>query len=260
MSLLAALRHRIRTLLRPGSYERELREEIDFHLELDAKEQGSYAARRRFGNVTRYSEETREMSGLGFFDMLRQDARFAFRTFRQSKGFTTVAVTTIALGIGATAAIFSVVDALILKPLPYPEADRVVMVWMDNPRLSLHEDVHSYPNLMDLKAQNRSLSHLNAYREAGFNLTGSGEPQRVLAGAVSAEVFAALTARPIVGQVFTAENEATGNDAVVVIGEGLWKTNFGGTPDVLGKTVELNGRARTIVGVLPATFGFPNER
>jgi putative ABC transport system permease protein len=270
MSFLDALRHRIRTLLRPEAHARELREEMNFHLSLDTMDQSvgphssvsdaPYTARRRFGNVTRYSEETREMSGLGFFDMLRQDARFAFRTFGQSKGFTTVAVTTIALGIGATAAIFSVVDALILKPLPYPEADRVVMVWMDNHRLALKEDVHSYPNLMDLKAQNRSLSHLNAYREGGYNLTGSGEPQRVAAGIVSAEVFSALSARPIIGQLFTAENEKTGNDGVVVIGEGLWKTNFGGNASILGKSIELNGRTRTVVGVLPARFGFPSER
>jgi len=270
MSLLSALRHRLRTLLRPDRYARELREEIDLHLSLDAMDQqvgrpsenddATYAARRRFGNVTRYSEETREMSGLGFFDMLRQDARFAFRTFRQSKGFTAVAVSTIALGIGATAAIFSVVDSVILKPLPYPDADRIVMVWMDNRKLGLKEDVHSYPNLMDLKAQNRSLSHLNAYREAGLNLTGSGEPVRVTAGVMSAEAMSALSARPIVGQLFTAENEKTGNDGVAVIGEGLWKTNFGGDPSVLGKPIELNGRTRTIIGVLPATFGFPSER
>src|SRR3954468_22221980 len=154
MSAFAALRHRIRTLLRPRTYARELREEIDFHLTLDAMDQSTgphrspgdarYAASRRFGNATRYSEETRDMSGLGFFDMLVQDARFAFRTFRQSKGFTVVAVTTIALGIGATAAIFSVFDALILEPLPFPEADRVVMVWMDNRRLAVKEDIHSY--------------------------------------------------------------------------------------------------------------------
>ena len=270
MSLLAALRHRLRTLLRPGAYARELREEMDLHLSLDAMDQtaghpdessrATYAARRRFGNVTRYSEETREMSGLGFFDMLRQDARFAFRTFRQSKGFTLVAVSTIALGIGATAAIFSVVDSLILEPLPYPDADRIVMVWMDNPKLGLHEDVHSYPNLMDLRAQNRSLSHLNAFRELGVNLTGTGEPQRVTAGMMSAEAMAAVSARPIVGQLFTAENEKTGNDGVVVLGEGLWKSNFGGDPSVLGKSIELNGRSRTVIGVLPAAFEFPSER
>jgi putative ABC transport system permease protein len=270
MSLLAALRHRVRTLVRPGAHARELREEIEFHLSLDTMDQSAgaqsraddapYAARRRFGNVTRYSEETREMSGLGFFDMLRQDARFAFRTFRQSKGFTAVAVTTIALGIGATAAIFSVVDALILKPLPYPEADRVVMVWMDNRRLGVHEDIHSYPNLMDLKAQNRSLSHLTAFREGGLNLTGAGEPQRVIAGYLPAEAFAALGTRPVAGQLYTADNERTGNDAVAVIGEGLWRTHFGGDRGVIGKSIELSGRTRTIVGVLPASFGFPSEQ
>jgi putative ABC transport system permease protein len=270
MSWFDTLRHRLHTLLRPDAHARELREEIAFHLSLDTIDRSvgrrdsagdaTYEARRRFGNVTRYSEETRDVTGLGFFDTLRQDARFAFRTFRQAKGFTTVAVTTIALGIGATAAIFSVVDALILRPLPYPEADRVVMVWMDNRHLGLKEDVHSYPNLMDLKAQNRSLSYLNAYREAGFNLTGTGEPQRVIAGVVSAEVFAALSARPIVGQLFTAENEKTGNDGVVVLGEGLWRADFGGNPTILGKQIELNGRSRTVVGVLPATFGFPSER
>src|ERR1044071_8932344 len=180
MSLLAALQHRFRTLLRPGAYQRELREEIDFHLSPDAMDQASpYAAKRRFGNVTRYTEETGEMSGLGFFDMLRQDSRFALRTFRQSPMFTAVAVATIGLGIGATAAIFSVVDGLILKPLPYPDADRIVQVWMDNRRLKLTEDVHSIPNLMDLKAQNQTLSHLGPYFVGGGNLTSAGEPQRI---------------------------------------------------------------------------------
>src|SRR5918997_6280485 len=195
MSLFHGLRHRVQAWLRPGAHERELREEIEFHLSLDTMHQepaaaadARYAARRRFGNVTRYAEEAREMSGLGFFDMARQDVRFALRTFRHAPGFTTVAVLTIALGIGATAAIFSVVNAVILRPLPYPEAERIVMVWMDNRRLGIKEDVHSYPNLADLKAQNRTLSHLAPYREGGFNLTGEGaEPQRVMAGVLPAE-------------------------------------------------------------------------
>jgi len=271
MSLLAAIRYRLRTLLRPAAHARELREEIDFHLSLEAMDQAAaadgrsaddapYGARRRFGNVTGYMEETREMSGLGFFDMLRQDLRFAFRTLRQAKAFAIVAVATIALGIGATVAIFSVVEGLILAPLPYPEADRVMMVWMDNPRLGVHEDVHSYPNLADLKAQNHSLSHLAAYEESGFNLTGTGEPRRVIAGLLPAEALAALGARPITGTLYTAENERTGNDAVVVISERLWRTELGGDRSVIGRRLELNGRARTIVGVLPASFAFPSER
>src|ERR1043166_1332793 len=271
MSLYAAIRHRLRTLLRPAAHARELREEIDFHLSLEAMDQAAgadgsrrsdapYTAGRRFGNVTRYTRGRREMSGLVFFDMLRQDLRCSFRTFRQAKSFTFVAVATIALGIGATVAIFSVVEGLILDPLPYPDADRVVMVWMDNPRLNLHEDVHSYPNLTDLKAQNRSLSHLEPYREGGFNLTGDGEPQRVLGGVVTARLFDALGARPIVGRLFSTENQLAANDAAGVISDGLWETNFGGDAGIVGKSVELSGRRRTIVGVLPETFDFPNER
>jgi putative ABC transport system permease protein len=268
MSWLVALRHRLRTLLRPGTYARELREEIDFHLSLDAMQQSGhdpllqaeapYAARRRFGNVTRYTEETRTMTGLGFFDMLRQDVSFALRTFRQAPMFTIVAVATIALGIGATAAIFSVVDGLILKPLPYPDAERIVMVWMDNRRLKLSEDIHSIPNLMDLKAQNQTLSHLGAYRQGGGNLTGSGEPQRIAVGIMSAEALAALGTRPTLGQLFTADAERTGNDGVVVISHQLWQANFGGDPGVLGRELEMNARKRRIIGVMPASFAFPS--
>jgi putative ABC transport system permease protein len=269
VSLLAALRHRLRALLRPDAYARELREEMDLHLSLDTLDQGAnsgtspndatWAARRRFGNVTRYTEETREMSGLGFFDMLLQDVRFAFRTFRHAKVFTAVAVVTIALGIGATAGIFSVVDGLILEPLPFPDADRIVMVWMDNRRLGVHEDVHSYANLADLKAQNRSLSHLAPFRQAGYNLTGVGAPQRVRAGLLPAEALAALGTRPLLGQLYTSRNEVTGNDAVVLISHGLWTANFGADPGVIGKSVQLSGRTRTIVGVMPPSFTFPDE-
>ena len=270
MSLLAAIHYRLRALFRPGARARELREEMDLHLELEAMDyragpdavpdEAPWAARRRFGNITRYTEETRDMSGLGFVDMLRQDVRFAFRTFRHAKGFTVVAIATIALGIGATAAIFSVVDALILQPLPFPDANRIVMVWMDNRRLGVHEDVHSYPNLADLKAQNRSLAQLGAFRQAGVNVTGSGEPQRVAAGLLSAEALAALGARPMLGQLYTAANEVEANDAVVLISHGLWKSNFGSDPSIVGKSIELNGRKRTVVGVMPAGFAFPTER
>ncbi|MFL5613953.1 MAG: ADOP family duplicated permease [Gemmatimonadaceae bacterium] len=268
MSLLSAIRYRLRPLLRPDAHARELREEMELHLALDTMDQARggaspndapWAARRRFGNITRYTEETREMNGLGFFDMLRQDVRFAVRTFRHSKAFTAIAIATIALGIGATAAIFSVVDAVILKPLPFRDADRIVMVWMDNRRLGVHEDLHSYPNLADLKAQNRSLQYLAPFRQSSVNLTGNGEPQRVVAGVLPAEALAALGARPVVGQLYTAANELQGNELVALISHGLWTSNFGADPKVVGKSIEVNGRKRTIVGVLPPHFDFPNE-
>src|SRR5688500_5653435 len=213
MSLLDAALHRIRAWFRPEAHARELREEIEFHLSLDTMHQqpaddAPYAARRRFGNVTRYAEDAREIIGLGFFDMAKQDVRFALRSFRHAPAFTAVAVLTIALGIGATAAIFSVVNAVILEPLPYPAAERIVMVWMDNRRLKVREDFHSYPNLADLKAQNRSLTYLAPFYESGFNLTGTGaEPQRVYGGVLPAEVFATLGVRPVLGAFYTAANE-----------------------------------------------------
>ena len=266
MSLLAALRHRLRRVLRPDQHARELREEMEFHLALDAMQDGSerdaarYEARRRFGNVTRYQEETRAMNGLGFLEMAWQDIRFALRTFRQAPTFTAVAALTIALGLGATTTIFSVVHAVILEPLAYPEANRVVAVWMDNRRQNNREDWHSYPNLADLKSQNNVLSHLAPYTESGLNLTGSGEPQRVTAGVLPSEAFAALGVRPLVGTLFTAANEVEGGDGVVVLSYGLWQATFAGDRNIIGKSVELNGRKREVVAVMPKAFGFPSER
>jgi len=258
MSLIDAIRFRLRTLLRPAPHARELAEEIRLHLALDAMDEPD--ARRRFGNVTRYQEETREMSAIGFFDMARQDLRFAIRTLRSNPAFTAVAVLTIALGIGATTAIFSVVNAVMLRPLAYRDADRIAMVWMDNRRNGNHEDFHSYPNFSDIKAQSRSFSTLSIFREGGYDFTGAGEPQRLVAGVLPAEAFATLGVAPIVGRVFDASNEVAGNDNVVVLSYGLWQSLFAGSRDVVGKTIELNARRVTIVGVMPRGFSFPAER
>ena len=266
MSFLDALRYRLRALFRPDAHARELDTEIDLHLTLDAMQRpdagadARYAARRRFGNVTRYKEHARAMSGSGVFDTLRQDVRFAQRTLRQSPTFTIVAVLTIALGIGATAAIFSVVKGVILNPLPYPDAHRIVAVWMSNPLLNLPQDIHSYPNLMDLRSQNRTLSHLGAYREAGVNVTGAGEPQRVIAGLLSVDAYEAVGVRPMVGRFVGPEHESAENDGVVVISHGFWRSQFGGAQDVIGKDLEINGRKRTIIGVMPERYAFPSER
>jgi putative ABC transport system permease protein len=128
---------------------------------------------------------------------------------------------------------------------------------MDNRRLKLKEDIHSIPNLLDLKAQNHTLSHLAPYYQGGANLTGAGEPQRISVGVMSAEALAAIGTRPLIGQLFTADAETAGNDAVVVISHHLWKMNFGADPGILGREVEMNARKRRIIGVMPPSFAFP---
>src|SRR5688500_2987952 len=253
MSALDALRYRLRALFRSEAHARELDTEIDLHLTLDAMQRpdagadARYAARRRFGNVTRYKEHARAMSGSGFLDTLGQDLRFAQRTLRQSPTFTSVAVLTIALGIGATAAIFSVVKGVILDPLPYPDAHRIVAVWMSNPLLNLPQDVHSYPNLMDLRSQNRVLSRLGAYRETWVNFTAAVGRLRVIACLLSVDAYEAVGVRPLVGRFVGPEHETAENDGVVVISYGLWRSQFGGAQDVIGRDLEINGRKRTII-------------
>ncbi|HJU66455.1 MAG TPA: ABC transporter permease, partial [Gemmatimonadaceae bacterium] len=193
---------------------------------------------------------------------LTQDIRYAFRGLRHAPAFAAAAVITLALGIGATTAIFSVVNAVILRPLPYPEPERLVMVWMDNRRTGLREDIHSWPNLSDLRAQNRSFAQLAAYGQGGFNITGgcaenACEPQRVTAAFSTANLFSVLGVTPMLGRPYTAEEEEPGRDAVIVISNGLWMRQFGGDPSAIGRTVRVNGRERTVIGVMPRGFAYP---
>jgi putative ABC transport system permease protein len=196
---------------------------------------------------------------------LSQDLRYAVRGLRRAPGFTLVAALTLALGIGATTAIFSVVNAVLLRPLPYPDADRIAMVWLDNRPQRMPEDIHSWPNFADLRAQTRALAHLAAYRLGGFNLTGgcvegagaSCEPQRVDAAISTSDLFDVLGVTPAIGRRYVAEEETPGKDAVVVISHRLWTAAFAADPKAIGRTVRLNGRERTVVGIMPKSFAFP---
>jgi hypothetical protein len=208
--------------------------EIQAHLELEAeqlKEQGlseeeaRMAARRAFGNVTRAEERFYESGRWLWWDHLAQDLRFGLRMLARNPGFTAVAVLTLALSIGANTALFSVVNGVLLKPLPYWQPDRLVALYGRNATFT--ETSISYPNFLDWVRDNRSFSSLSAYRADEFNLTGMGEAERVPAEMISASLFQLLGVKPVIGRAFRAEEDQVGAAPVVLISQGLWKRKFG---------------------------------
>jgi putative ABC transport system permease protein len=188
-----------------------------------------------------------------------QDLRYAFRMMAKSPGVTALAVLAMALGIGANTAIFSVVNGVLLRRLPYKDPDRLCMVWMDNRRLGLKEDLTSYPNFQDWK-QNQSFEDMAGYTTTARVLVGDGEPERVLGAAIPSNFLPLLGVSPVVGRNFTPEDEVPGKDNVALIGHGLWMRRFGGDPNVVGKAVPLaSGGSMQIIGVLPEGFRFPTK-
>jgi putative ABC transport system permease protein len=188
---------------------------------------------------------------------LTQNLRFALRTLARSPGFTAVALATLALGIGANTAIFSVVDAVLLRPLPYPEPSRLVGVFQTLPRQNVSRTGISYLNYADLAGRSRSFRPLGAIRMHDYTLTGKGEPELVVGGTVTANVFGILQVRPLLGRVLTPEDDPPGAPPVAVLGERLWRERFGSDPQIVGKPVYLDKQPATVVGVLPAVFKTP---
>ncbi|HEX7049884.1 MAG TPA: ABC transporter permease [Longimicrobiales bacterium] len=187
-----------------------------------------------------------------------QDVRYALRTLRRAPGFTAVAVLTLALGIGANTAIFSVVNGVLLHPLPFHEPERLTMVWMDNMRMGIRTDITSYPNYEDMREQSRSFSDLAGYGYGAANLTGDFEPERVALARTTANFFDVLGVQPVLGRAFT-EEETRGDGAnVAILSHGLWQSRFAGDPRAVGRTIELNDVAYTIIGVMPEDFAFPD--
>ncbi len=190
---------------------------------------------------------------------LWQDLRYGVRMLLKNPGFTAVVVLALAIGIGANTAIFSVVNAILLWPLPYKNFDRISMIWMDNPKLGVKEDWHSYPNYLDYKEQNQVFEDMAAFNNRSFNLTGTGEPVRALGLWSTASLFTVLGIQPALGQVFTDENEEPGKDLVVVLSDGLWKRRFGSDAGIIGQSISMNGVSRIVLGVMPPGFNFPEK-
>ena len=241
--------------------------EVEAHLALETerlKEQGlsdeeaRMAARRSFGNVTQAQERFYESNRWVWWDQLRQDIRYGLRQLRRNPGFTAMGVLTLALGIGANTAIFSVVNAVVLRPLPYPQSDR--LVWIVELIPSLNAELAVGADYLDWGDQNKTLERLTAYDpSASFNLTGRGTPARVHAAAVSANFFSTLGVEPNLGRTFTHEEDQPNGPNAVILMQSFWQQYFGSDPQVLGKTITLNSAPYTVVGVMPASFRFPGD-
>jgi putative ABC transport system permease protein len=184
---------------------------------------------------------------------LFQDVRYALRQLRRNPGFTAVAVLMLALGIGANTAIFSMVNAVLLRPLPYKEADRLVMVWEQNPHRGWFENIVSAANFLDWKKQNDVFTNMAAFESNFFNLSGGGKPEEIAGERVTSNLFSVLGVQPLHGRLFLPEEEERGS-AVAVLSYGLWQEHYGGDPGLVGKPIAINGEAYTVVGILPASF------
>ena len=188
---------------------------------------------------------------------LLQDLRYGVRMLLRNPGFTIVAVLALTLGIGADTAIFSVVNAVLLRPLPYDDSERLVFL---SERSQVLEGMSiSYPNFLDWRQQNSAFENIGVYRRQSYNLTGSGEPERLVAGLVSADLFAVLRVNAERGRVFTNDEDKPGATPVVVLSHGFWQRRLGGDPGIIGQPLTLDGRSFTVIGIMPSSFAFPSR-
>jgi predicted permease len=217
------------------------------------------AARIEMGSGDAVKEEVRSVGWETIVETFWQDIRFALRMMRKNPGFTTIAILTLALGIGANTAIFSVVNTVMLQPMPYKQAERLITIWGENKARGYDFDLVSYPDYLDWKSQNRVFESMGASTDEMYTLTGAGEPDAVIGYAFSPDFFDVLGVPPLLGRTFAREEDEPGRDHVVVLNYRLWKTRFGGDAGVLGRTVELDGQSYTVIGVMPQTFQYPES-
>ena len=240
---------------------KELDDELQSHLAMaqqdrqdrgESPQQAAQSARREFGNVALVEHVTRDQRRGRRLDEFLQDLRFALRTLRKSPGFTMVAILTLALGIGANTSLFSVVNAVLLNPIPYPHPEQLVMVHESKP--NFRSGSISYPNFRDWRHDNHSFSSMAVTRGSSFTLTGLGEAEELRAQFISSDYFSLLAVQPVLGRFFATGEDEIGAPPLVLITENFWHRKLSGSPDAIGKTLNLDGKAFTIVGVTPASF------
>lgn len=269
MSVWGRLRRRARQLGRPRDVEVEMEEEMRFHVEMETEDylrQGldPGAARKRalvtFGGVERFKEEGREARRVRPFHDLGRDVRYALRMLARSPGFTAAAVLTLALGIGGVTAIFSVVNAVLLRPLPFAAEDELVIAWSSNPERNQERYFISPQDYADWRAQARTLSGLGAFWPHQVTLSDPGEePIGVTATMTSANFFDVLGVRPVLGRAFVEQDGQPGAPQVAVLGYATWRDRYGSDPAVIGRVVSVDGTGTEIVGVLPPGLSLPDD-
>jgi predicted permease len=257
---------RIRNFVTRRRSDERLREELEQHVALQAEEnvrggmspgEGRRQALLKLGAIEAVRERYYEEKSLPLLECLQQDTRFALRQLRKSPGFTAIAVLTLALGIGATTAVFSIVYSALLRPLPYRDASRLMVLNETTPNVGLVSV--SYPNFLDWRTQSHTFSQMAALDSVSFNLSGVTEPEAVSGLAVSPNFLAMMGIRPTVGRDFELAEENPGTTPVAILSYSLWQRRFAGDVGVLGRTITLDGHPYTVVGVLPSDFLAPSK-
>src|SRR5262245_25548128 len=263
--MLRKLSHRLRASLRRGKIEREMDAEMRFHLEMEtaqnvrrgmSEEEARRVALLSFGGVEQVKEEYRDLSRFRWVEDIWQDARFSLRLLRKQPGFLAVAVLTLALGIGASTAVFTVVNGVLIRSLPFRDPSRLVL--LNKAYISL-ENPYSEQSAMGWKDQVESFELIAAFGayDGGVNLTGAGEAERIEARDVSANFFETLGVSAVTGRFFGPDQEKPENHAVAVISHALWKRRFAGALNAVGQSLRLNGKSFTIIGVAPPELQYP---
>jgi putative ABC transport system permease protein len=247
-------------------WDHERQRELQAYLEIETDEniargmtpeEARHAARRKLGNPTQIREEIYRMNSLGFLESLWQDLRCGARMLRKNAGFTAIAVLTLALGIGANTAIFSVIHAVLLRPLPYNNPDRIVMLVESNPGKGFPRFSVSPPNYVDWRKESSAFQSMASSVLGDFTYTGGPEPERLTGANVAATFFSVMGAEPALGRTFLPEDDVVGKASVVVLSYGLWTRHFGSDPQVLGKSLTINGRPYRVIGVMQNGFQYP---
>jgi predicted permease len=269
--MMARVRSVWRSLWHRAQFESDLDDEMRFHVEARAddlvrsglsREEAMRRARIEFGCAEAYQDGVRESRRVNWFETLVQDMGFGLRMLRKSPGFTAVAVLTLALGIGANTAIFSVVYAALLRPLPYSEPNRLITLGEIRPQEELHTELEtqnwnaSYPDYLDWTRQSKAFQSLAGFSRDGFILHSAGEPLLISAVQISTNFFATLGVKPLLGRDFVAGEDIASGPKVAILSYGCWRGQFGGDPQIIGRSIQLDANSANIVGVLPADFEF----